>query len=1125
MPKRADINSVLVLGAGPIVIGQACEFDYSGTQACRALREEGIRVVLLNSNPATIMTDPEVADATYIEPIDADTAAAIIAKEKVDAVLPTMGGQTALNCAMELHRRGIFAGAGAPKLIGAGAESIHAAEDRGAFKRAMEEIGLRCAPSAVVSDIADAARRAKEIGFPVILRPSFTLGGGGGGVAYNSEEFLALAARALAESPTGEVLLERSLLGWKEFEMEAVRDAADNCIIICSIENIDPMGVHTGDSATVAPAQTLSDKEYQRMRDAACAVLRKIGVDTGGANVQFAVNPEDGEMAVIEMNPRVSRSSALASKATGFPIAKVAAKLAIGYTLPEIANDIAGGTPASFEPSIDYIVVKVPRFDFAKFAPADDVLTTQMRSVGEVMAIGATFAESLQKALRGLEVGADGFEPQRRGAEWNEEELRGRLSEPNSARLFAIADAFAGSDFAGREKMPLAEVQKLTRMDEWFLREMRDISDMAEEITNCKLAETDAETMRRWKRGGFSDAQIARLADTGGMSRAAKTVREKRGELNVHPVYRRIDTCAGEFPTETAYLYSTYFYDSENPSCELRPTARGDKIVILGGGPNRIGQGVEFDYCCTHGVAALRESGFETLMINCNPETVSTDYDIASRLFFEPLTAEDVLEICRREKPKGVIAQFGGQTPLAIARELQDAGAPIIGTSVDAIDCAESRRRFQQLIAECGLRQPENAIVDFGRMIEFGGAAPPSAVSQKADEAAAAAAVVGYPLVARPSYVLGGRAMQIVYDEESLRAYFAAPWLRSFFGEILLDKFLIGAVEVDADAIRDSEGECVVAGVMQHIEHAGVHSGDSACSLPPHSLPPEIVKEIKNQTCLLANELKAVGLMNVQFAVRGGEVYVLEANPRASRTAPFVSKATGLPLAKIAARAMAGESLRAQNVCESPPPPRFAVKEAVFPFDKFSGADVLLGPEMKSTGETMGIAEDFASAFLLAQEAIQPLPRSGTVFISVPDADKPGALEAARQFHNLGFKIIATAGSARYFAANGVAAAAVNKVKEGRPHIVDEIVSGRVQIVINTETDSPQSRSDSFSIRRAALMHKVIYYTTVAGAQAAAAAQGTRRAAPRSLQEWHAADANGEGGEGGKKGEKNGKNG
>ena len=1100
MPKRNDINSVLVLGAGPIIIGQACEFDYSGTQACRALREEGIRVVLLNSNPATIMTDPEVADATYIEPVDADTAAAIIAEEKVDAVLPTMGGQTALNCAMELFRRGVLfpQNPHGAKLIGAGANSIRAAEDRGEFKRAMEEIGLQCAPSALVSDIADAERRAGEIGFPIILRPSFTLGGGGGGVAYNREEFLALVARALAESPSGEVLLERSLLGWKEFEMEVVRDSADNCIIICSIENVDPMGVHTGDSVTVAPSQTLTDKEYQRMRDASCAVLRKIGVDTGGANVQFAVNPEDGEMAVIEMNPRVSRSSALASKATGFPIAKVAAKLAIGYTLPEIANDITGGTPASFEPSIDYIVVKIPRFDFAKFAPAADTLTTQMRSVGEVMAIGGTFAEALQKALRGLEIGANGFETILHYAQLNEDEIRERLSTPHSMRLFAVADAMAGSEIAKREPFKMEEIYKLTRINPRFLDEMREIVLMAAQIAQTRLADTAANEMHEWKRLGFSDAQIARLSDTGDSPHTAETARKKRRALNIHPVYRRIDTCAGEFATETAYLYSTYFYDRAHPACELRPQSGDNKILILGGGPNRIGQGVEFDYCCIHGVTALRQSGFETLMINCNPETVSTDYDIADRLFFEPLTAEDVLEVCRREMPRGVVVQFGGQTPLSIARELEKEGAPIIGTSVDAIDCAESRRRFQQLIKKCGLRQPENAIVNFSGDIQSDN----SAVPQKTEEAAQAAANIGYPLVARPSYVLGGKAMRIVHNEDELRTYFSAPWLQDFDGDILLDKFLVGAVEVDADAIRDSEGACVIAGVMEHIEHAGVHSGDSACCLPPHSLPAAIVDEIKRQTTALANALGAVGMMNVQFAVSQNEVYVLEANPRASRTAPFVSKATGMPVAKIAARAMAGMSLRAQNIREIPPPARFAVKEAVFPFDKFSDADVLLGPEMKSTGETMGIAENFPRAFLQAQEAIQPMPRTGTAFISVPDDDKPGALEAARQFQKLGFNIIATAGSARYFCEHGVAAAVVNKVKEGRPHIVDEIVSGRVHIVINTETKSPQSRADSFSIRRAALMRKVIYYTTVSAAQAAAAALGAKRGKPKSLQNW-----------------------
>ena len=1076
MPKRADINSVLVLGAGPIVIGQACEFDYSATQACRALREEGIRVVLLNSNPATIMTDPDTADATYIEPVNADTALAVIQKEKVDAVLPTMGGQTALNCAMELHRRGVFAD-GKPKLIGAGAKSIRTAEDRGEFKKAMAEIGLQCAPSATAENLADAEKIAAEIGFPVILRPSYTLGGGGGGVARNIKELRALAARGLAESPSGSVLLERSLLGWKEFEMEAVRDSADNCIIVCSIENIDPMGVHTGDSVTVAPAQTLTDKEYQNMRDAAAAVLRKIGVDTGGANVQFAVNPENGEMAVIEMNPRVSRSSALASKATGFPIAKVAAKLAAGYTLPEITNDITGNTPASFEPSLDYVAVKIPRFDFAKFPAADDALTTQMRSVGEVMAIGAVFAEALQKAMRGLETGYLGPPPG--GAN----ELRKHLSVPNSGRLLAVIRALSSGTAA-------EEIRNLTNIDMWFLNEMKEIADMAGEIAQHGADGLCGENLRRWKRGGFSDNHIAKLLREENLSGA--DVRKKREEFGVHPVYRRIDTCAGEFPTETAYMYSTYFYDPENPACELRPT-QNKKIAVLGSGPNRIGQGIEFDYCCTHAVAALRGAGRETIMINCNPETVSTDYDTADRLFFEPLTAEDVWEICRRESPEGVIVQFGGQTPLSIARELQNAGAPLIGTSADAIDRAESRRRFQELIAARGLRQPKNAVVGFG-----GGAE----ISAKTEEAARAASEIGYPLVVRPSYVLGGRSMEIVQDSDSLREYFGRPWLRNFNGEILLDKFLNDAVEVDADAVRDGEGGCIVAGVMQHIEQAGVHSGDSACCLPPHSLPGEIVEEIKRQTSVLAEALGVVGILNVQFAVCGGEIYVLEANPRASRTAPFVSKATGLPAAKIAALAAAGVSLAAQGVKAPPPPPYFSVKEAVFPFDKFPNADVLLGPEMKSTGETMGIAEDFPRAFMLAQEAIQKIPRAGAAFISVPDADKPRAAKVARRFHELGFRILATEGSARSFNAEGIPAAAVNKVKQGRPHIVDEISGGGVQIVINTETNSAQSRADSFSIRRAALVHKVVYYTTVAGAEAAARGLGAQNAAPRPLQEW-----------------------
>ena len=1102
MPRNKDINSVLVLGAGPIVIGQACEFDYSGTQACRALRQEGIRVVLLNSNPATIMTDPELADATYVEPVDADTAQAIISKEKVDAVLPTMGGQTALNCAMELHRRGVFAD-NTPRLIGADATSIRTAEDREEFKRAMDDIGLQCAPSAVARSLGEVDNIAADIGFPIILRPSYTLGGSGGGIAYNIDELRVLAASGLSESPDNSVLLERSLLGWKEFELEAVRDCADNCIIICSIENIDPMGVHTGDSITVAPAQTLTDKEYQRMRDATVAVLRKVGVDTGGANVQFAINPHDGELAVIEMNPRVSRSSALASKATGFPIAKVAAKLSIGYSLDEIKNEITGSTPASFEPAVDYIVTKIPRFDFAKFAPAADVLTTQMHSVGEVMAIGATFAESLQKALRGLEIGVCGFEPLLETVELDQEELREKLSTPNSLRLFQIAAAMSGT--LKRESMTIEEIHHATKIDRWFLNEMREIVNMARDIHCHHIDNICAATMKLWKQNGFSDEYIARLIKSSDKNPGqtpinSDAIRRLREKLKVHPVYRRIDTCAGEFPADTAYLYSSYDYDSDNRSCELRPT-QAQKIIILGSGPNRIGQGIEFDYCCTHGIMALKERGYETIMVNCNPETVSTDYDTAARLFFEPLTVEDVWEICRRENPHGVIVQFGGQTPLSIARQLENCGAPIIGTSVDSIDRAESRDRFQKLIAACGLRQPQSAIVNFA---DLAAATHEENMIAKTQTATTLAAELGYPLMLRPSYVLGGKSMQIVHEEESLRAYFARPWLRGFLGEILLDRFLTDATEVDVDAVRDMEGEIIVAGVMQHIEQAGVHSGDSACSLPPHSMSPALIDEIKRQTQRLAAELQVVGLMNVQFAVRGGEVYVLEANPRASRTAPFVSKASGLAVAKVAARAMAGESLATQGVVAPPPLPYVAVKEAVFPFNKFPQVDVLLGPEMKSTGETMGIAADFSSAFMLAQDAIQPIPRRGTVFISVPDDDKPNALAVAAHFLRLGYRLLATVGSARFFNDNGIFATAINKVKEGRPHIVDAIVSGEVQIVINTETNSAHSRRDSFSIRRAALVNKVVYYTTVASALATAhGLQSGRQRQPLALQEWH----------------------
>ena len=1152
MPKRSDIDSVLVLGAGPIVIGQACEFDYSGTQACRALREEGIRVMLLNSNPATIMTDPDMADATYIAPVNADVAAAIIAKEKPAAVLPTMGGQTALNCAMELERRGVFAD-GKTKLIGASAASIRAAEDREEFKQAMSDIGLQCAPSVVVDNARDALAAAKSIGFPIILRPSFTLGGSGGGVAYNAEEFKILAAQGMAESPTGSVLLEKSLLGWKEFELEAVRDSADNCIIVCSIENLDPMGVHTGDSITVAPAQTLTDKEYQRMRNATAAILRKIGVDTGGANVQFAVNPQNGDMAVIEMNPRVSRSSALASKATGFPIAKVAAKLAVGHTLDEIQNDITGGTPASFEPSIDYIVVKAPRFDFAKFAPSADHLTTQMRSVGEVMAMGATFSEALQKALRGLEIGVCGFHPIS-ALPVEKSVLEGQLSTPSSMRIFAVAEAFS-------QGMSPEEIHQLSGMDPWFLREMQEIAAAAADIEKISAEEFDtlsAEKLLQWKQQGFSDAHLARLlrhlpdlrrspGDSG-----ETAVAEKRAMLRVHPIYRRVDTCAGEFPTETAYFYSTYFYDWErwqevrrqnsegvpHPDCELRPNAleptAKPKVAILGGGPNRIGQGIEFDYCCIHGVAALKEEGYETLMLNCNPETVSTDYDTADRLFFEPLTAEDVWEIYRREffespadkdaqddcerLQSGLIAQFGGQTPLSIVRPLQEKGAVILGTSADNIGRSESRKCFQQLIKDCGLRQPQNEIVQVG--------APPiikvnvkvrgkiekknipdfdSPLEEAMQNAQVLAGEIGYPLVVRPGYVLGGMSMRIAHDEDELREFFALPGMRGFVGDVLLDKFLENATEVDVDAVRDGKGNFIVAGVMEHIEKAGVHSGDSACCLPPHSFSKSVVAALKEQTQKLADALQVCGMMNVQFAVgEGGEIFVLEVNPRASRTAPFVSKATGLAVAKVAAKAMAGISLTEQKVAEPKAPPFFAVKEAVFPFNKFPDVDVLLGPEMKSTGETMGIGDNFAQAFWLAQEAILSLPREGAAFVSVPDSDKPAAAKVAALFHQLGFKLLATRGSAAYLQQCNLPVETVNKVKEGRPHIVDAIVSGEVQIVVNTETAAAASRSDSFSIRRAALAGRVIYYTTVAGADAAARGLQESRGGfvPRPLQQW-----------------------
>ena len=1093
MPLCPDIRRVLVIGAGPIVIGQGCEFDYSGTQACRTLRKLGLHVALLNSNPATIMTDPGIANATYIEPVDAQSAASIIAAESIDAVLPTMGGQTALNCAMALWNQGVVAQhrqAGKPLLIGASPASIHKAESRAAFKTAMEKIGLRCAPSRVVSSWREAQEAVADIGFPIVARPCFTLGGSGGGMAYNSEEFEALIARGLSESSTRSLLLERSLIGWKEFEMEVVRDSKDNCIIVCCIENVDPMGVHTGDSITVAPAQTLTDKEYQIMRDASIAVLREVGVDTGGANVQFAINPNDGDMVVIEMNPRVSRSSALASKATGFPIAKVATLLAVGFTLDEIANDITGGkTPASFEPSIDYMVTKVPRFDFAKFPTAVDRLSTQMQSVGEVMAIGGNFAESLQKALRGLEIGRCGLVSSLptcgKEVKKARDNLRPRLSHPHSMRIFDIGDAF-------RLQMGIEEVHHLTHIDRWFLAQIKGIIDSERDIATTMQDEhqrlhLSKDTLRQWKAQGFSDAHIDRFVPGG-----KPFAQRYRATQGVAPVFKRIDTVAGEFATQTAYMYSTY----TGTECELQPSCR-PKVVILGSGPNRIGQGLEFDYCCVHAVLALRDLGYETIMINCNPETVSTDYDTADRLFFEPLTAEDVLAVIQREAPQGVIVQCGGQTPLSIAHALKKAGAPIIGTGIEAIDIAESRDRFATLLARCGLRQPDNAIVgtplvDPMRLRE--------AVLSLADK-------IGYPLVVRPSYVLGGRAMRIIYDRQQMLTYIEdnADVLRT--SEVLLDRFLDHAVEVDVDVIGDSDGNCLVAGIMQHVECAGVHSGDSACCLPPHTLSESAIEELRRQACMLAQALQVVGLMNIQFAIREGVVYVLEANPRASRTVPFVSKATGVAVAKVAAKVMVGVSLAAQQLPAQVVPAAFSVKEAVFPFNKFPRVDVLLGPEMRSTGESMGLGNDFETAFLLSQEAIAPLPDAGVVAFSVRDADKARALVCARLLAQHGYTIVATRHTAAYFRKQGVAAANINKVAEGRPHIVDEIVSGGIQVVINTEGPSLASQEDSFTIRRSALNNKVVYFTTAAGMEAAVAgmccAVRTGRPPVRSLQAWY----------------------
>ncbi|MBL6750724.1 MAG: carbamoyl-phosphate synthase large subunit [Nevskia sp.] len=1056
MPKRTDIKSILIIGAGPIVIGQACEFDYSGAQACKALRQEGYKVVLVNSNPATIMTDPEMADATYIEPIQWQTVARIIEKERPDAVLPTMGGQTALNCALDLARNGVLSRFGV-ELIGASEKAIDLAEDRLKFRDAMTQIGLGSARSGVAHTIEEARVIQAGIGFPVIIRPSFTLGGSGGGVAYNVQEFEEIAARGLDLSPATEVLIEESLLGWKEFEMEVVRDRKDNCIIVCSIENFDPMGVHTGDSITVAPAQTLTDKEYQIMRNASIAVLRKIGVDTGGSNVQFAINPADGRMIVIEMNPRVSRSSALASKATGFPIAKVAAKLAVGYTLDELRNEITGGvTPASFEPSIDYVVTKIPRFTFEKFPQADSRLTTQMKSVGEVMAIGRNFQESLHKAMRGLEIGSDGFEPQESAADgvYSEASLtriRQELAIPRARRLWYVGDAF-------RAGFSVAEVYAQSRIDPWFLEQIEELIRVEGEIAAQKVSAVGRAELLRYKRLGFSDRRLAALLRT-----KEASVRGRRQKLGLRPVYKRVDTCAAEFPSATAYLYSTY--DEE---CEAAPSTR-DKIVVLGGGPNRIGQGIEFDYCCVHAAMALREDGYETIMVNCNPETVSTDYDTSDRLYFEPLTFEDVMEIIDLEKPRGVIVQFGGQTPLKLAQDLEAAGAPIIGTSPDSIDLAEDRERFQHLVDRLGLRQPPNA----------------TATSLK--QALAAAKAVGYPLVVRPSYVLGGRAMEIVYDDEDLTRYMTEAVKVSNDSPVLLDRFLSDAIEIDVDALADGT-DVVIGGIMEHIEQAGVHSGDSACSLPAYSLKPQMQDEIRGWIDKLARALNVVGLMNAQLALQGDTLYLLEVNPRASRTSPFVSKATGRPLAKIAARCMVGKSLASQQVAHEIVPPYFSVKESVFPFAKFPAVDPLLGPEMRSTGEVMGVGRHFGEAFNKALLAAgMEVPRSGGAFISVRDGDKPKAVQLGRLLAAKGFRIYATHGTAAALKAAGVACEGVNKVKEGRPHCVDLIKNGAVQFIANT-TEGKKSIEESHSIRAAAIQQKLCYFTTIAGAYAAAIA-------------------------------------
>ena len=1069
MPKRTDIKSILILGAGPIVIGQACEFDYSGAQACKALREEGYRVILVNSNPATIMTDPVMADATYIEPITWKTVAKIIEKEQPDALLPTMGGQTALNCALDLEKHGVLAEHGV-EMIGANADTIDKAEDRDRFDKAMKKIGLECPRATIAHSMAEAWEVANDIGFPCIIRPSFTMGGSGGGIAYNRDEFEEICTRGLDLSPTNELLIDESLIGWKEYEMEVVRDKNDNCIIVCAIENFDAMGVHTGDSITVAPAQTLTDKEYQIMRNASLAVLREIGVETGGSNVQFGVNPDNGRVVVIEMNPRVSRSSALASKATGFPIAKVAAKLAVGYTLDELRNEITGGvTPASFEPSIDYVVTKIPRFTFEKFPQADARLTTQMKSVGEVMAIGRTFQESLQKAMRGLEVGSDGFEEKvDLSTTDGQETLTQELNVPGAERLWYIGDAF-------RAGMTVEEVFNNTHVDPWYLVQIEDLIKEETALKSAGKADIDRDTLFRLKRKGFSDARLAKL-----LSISEVSLRKLRHDLDIRPVYKRVDTCAAEFASSTAYMYSSY-----EEECEAGASDR-EKIVVIGGGPNRIGQGIEFDYCCVHAALAMRDDGYETIMINCNPETVSTDYDTSDRLYFEPITLEDVLEIIHVEKPKGVIVQYGGQTPLKLARGLEAAGVPIIGTSPDAIDRAEDRERFQQMIGRLGLIQPENATV------------------RSHEEGILAAREMGYPLVVRPSYVLGGRAMEIVYDEDELVRYMRNAVLVSNDSPVLLDHFLNAAIEVDIDAISDGK-DVVIGGIMQHIEQAGVHSGDSACSLPPYTLPKDVQDEMREAVRKMAIELDVIGLMNVQLAWQGGEIYVIEVNPRASRTVPFVSKAIGVSLAKVAARCMAGKSLAEQGFTQEIVPTYYSVKESVFPFNKFPAVDPILGPEMKSTGEVMGIGDSFDEAFAKAALASgERLPAKGTAFMSVRDVDKPGAAKVAQDLIDAGFKVIATTGTAKALKQAGLTVDRVNKVREGRPHIVDAIKNGQVQLIINT-TEGRKAISDSAQIRQSALQTKVTYTTTLAGGEAFCRAIkfGPERTVRR-LQDLHA---------------------